>query len=404
MVPELAPPTVVRDAAGLARLLEDLARQSELAFDTEADSFFSYREKVCLVQITAEDRDYLVDPLSGLDVAPLGAVLADPRKTKVFHDGEYDVLILKRAFGFAFAGLFDTRVAASALGEANPGLASVLKAHFGLEVDKSLQRSDWSARPLSERQIRYAQLDTHFLVGLMHRQRADLESRGRLQVVESECRRLEQLAPSDLAFDADDFTRVKGVRALDRQGQQNLRELFALRDSLARAADLPPFKVLSNQALVDLARVAPQSERELGRVPGLSSRLARRHAPEILGALERARELGPLRRLPAPRREAGPPMSELEVELGERLKQWRKDRAAHEGYDASLVLNRHVIARLALLKPRTLTDLATVEGLADWQLAAFGEEIVKVIDSSLEEFERDGLPRKGRRGFGRGRL
>lgn len=403
MVPELAPPTLVRDAAGLARLLDDLALQREIAFDTEADSFFSYREKVCLVQITAEDRDYLVDPLSGLDLTPLAAVLADARRTKVFHDGEYDVLILKRAFGFAFAGLFDTRVAASALGEPNPGLASVLRAHFGLEIDKSLQRSDWSARPLSERQIRYAQLDTHFLVSLMHRQRTDLVERGRLQVVDSECRRLEQLAPGEIGFDADDFARIKGVRTLDRQEQQNLRELFALRDALAREADLPPFKVLSNQALVDLARAAPHSEREIARVPGLSSRLARRHSADVLGALARARELGPLSKLPPPRREPGPLLDELEVELVERLKHWRKERAAKEGYDASLVVNRHVLARLALDKPRTQAELGSVEGLADWQRTAFGTEIVQVIASSLQEFARDGLPRRGRRGFGRGR-
>ena len=403
MVPELAPPTLVQDAPGLERLLADLERQREIAIDTEADSFFCYREKVCLVQVTAEDRDYLVDPLTGLDLTPLRRVLADPARTKVFHDGEYDVLILKRAFGFEFAGLFDTRVAASALGQANPGLASVLRAHFGLELDKTLQRSDWSARPLTERQVRYAQLDTHYLVALMHRQRAELEQLGRMPVVESECRRLEQLVPAEAAFDPDDFVRVKGVRTLDKQGQQNLRELFALRDELARGADLPPFKVLSNQALVELAQRAPRTARELPGVPGLSLRLARRHSGEILAALERARALGPLRRLPAPRREAAPLMGELEFELHERLKQWRKERAAAEGYDASLVLNRHVLLRLAQEKPGELPALRRVEGLAPWQLERFGEELCGVIRASLDEFQRQGLPRRGRRTWGRGR-
>ena len=89
-------------------------------------------------------------------MTPLGKVLADERKTKVFHDGEYDILILKRSFGFRFAGLFDTRVAAAALGASNPGLASVLGEYFGIQVDKSMQRSNWSARPLSEQQVRYA--------------------------------------------------------------------------------------------------------------------------------------------------------------------------------------------------------------------------------------------------------
>lgn len=403
MLPELSPPTLVQDARGLERLVAELADAGEVALDTEADSFFSYREKVCLVQVTADGRDWLIDPLAGLDLAPLGGLLADAARTKVFHDGEYDVLILKRAFRFDFAGLFDTRVAASALGDANPGLASVLRSSFGLELDKSLQRSDWSARPLSERQIRYAQLDTHYLIGLMHRQKEELARRGRLPVVEGECRRLEQLVPGDTGFDADEFVRLKGVRALDRQGQQNLRELFVLRDALARSADLPPFKVLSNQALLELARHAPRRLADVIRIPGVPARSARRHGDQLLAALERARTLGPLQRLPSPSRGEGEGLDELELELHDRLKQWRKERAQREGFDASLVLNRHVLLRLAREKPCTTDELARIEGLVPWQLELFGEELAGVIGSSLEEFRRDGLPRNHRRRFGRGR-
>ena len=96
-------------------LTRALSREREIAVDTEADSFYHYQERVCLVQISAGGRDWLVDPLRGLDIRPLGEVLADPERIKVFHDGEYDILILKRQFGFRFASLFDTRIAAAAL-------------------------------------------------------------------------------------------------------------------------------------------------------------------------------------------------------------------------------------------------------------------------------------------------
>lgn len=403
MLPELAPPTLVEDAAALRRLVDDLAVHDEIAVDTEADSFFSYREKVCLMQVTVADRDYLVDPLGGLDLSPLAGILADPRRTKVFHDGEYDVLILKRAWGFEFGGLFDTRVAASALGEANPGLASVLKAHFDLDLDKSMQRSDWSARPLSQKQIRYAQLDTHYLVGLMHRQKEALARAGRDAVVEGECRRLEQLVPPDARFSADEFVRIKGVRALSKQGRQNLRELFALRDRIASASDQPPFKVLSNQALMAMAEKPPASLRELAGLPGISSRIARKHGEEVLAALARARALGPLERLPVARRNDGPVLDEIENELLERLKQWRKQKAQSEGFDAALVLNRHVLARLALEKPRTREALARIEGMLDWQLERFGDDLAGAVDAALTDIQRNGLPRRGRRAWGRER-
>jgi ribonuclease D len=261
MTLDLPPPTLVADARGLGALLERLEREREIAFDTEADSFFNYREQVCLIQVSVGGDDFLVDPLAGLDVTPLGRVLADGQRTKVFHDGEYDILILKRSFGFRFAGLFDTRVAAAALGSNNPGLASVLGEYFGIEMDKSMQRSNWSARPLTEKQIRYARLDTRFLVELMHRQRPELAALGRTPVVDGECRRLEQLTPAENAFDPDDFVRIKGASKLDRLGQRALRELCVARDRLARSQDLPPFKVLNNEALLRIARCSRRGRR-----------------------------------------------------------------------------------------------------------------------------------------------
>jgi ribonuclease D len=285
-------------------------------------------------------------------------------------------------------------VAAAALGSANPGLASVLKEHFGLEMDKSMQRSNWSARPLTEKQIRYARLDTHFLVQLMHEQRAMLAEMGRERIVEGECRRLEQLSPAETGFDPDDFVRIKGVRKLDRETQQALRELFAARDRLAQEADVPPFKVLNNDALLRLARSRPRSGSELSRL--VSPRQARRIEKEVLGALERARELGPLERLPNTRR-GGEGLDDRQYDVHEAIKTWRKERARKEGFDASLVLNRHVMQRLAKEEPRSLAELGRVEGLLDWQVERFGAELVEAVDEAARTFEREGPSRLRRR-------
>ncbi len=184
MTHDLPPPTVIQDSRAFERLLSWLERVDEIAVDTEADSFFSYREKVCLIQITAGEEDFLVDPLARFDITGLGRVLADPRKLKVFHDGEYDILILKRDYRFEFKNLFDTRVAAATLGTQAPGLAAVLNDHFGIVLDKSMQRSDWSARPLTDKQVRYARLDTHFLLPLMREQQTGLAERRRTMIVD----------------------------------------------------------------------------------------------------------------------------------------------------------------------------------------------------------------------------
>jgi ribonuclease D len=373
----------VADRAGLERLLSTLSREREIAVDTEADSFYHYQERVCLVQITASGRDWLVDPLSGLDIRPLGELFADAARTKVFHDGEYDVLILKRQFGFRFAGLFDTRVAAAALGMEAPGLAAVVAARFGFELDKSQQRSDWSRRPLSKEQVAYARLDTHYLVPLMHMLAPELEQRGRTRVLSGECRRLEGLEPPEKTFHPDEFLRLKGARRLSLGDMRILRELFVLREEQARARDLPPFKVLAPQALVELAQARPTTPRALEHLVPPS--VQRRLGGEILAAIRRGIELGPLARVPSdPQRNDDESLDEAASELHERLKQWRKERAQREGFDSSLLLNRRVLLRLAQLHPSNEAALERVEGLLPWQRESYGAELLAVV----HEFER----------------
>ena len=396
----LPPPTLVQDQGAFDDLLRILDSVEEAAVDTEADSFFSYREHVCLIQVTAGERDFVVDPLAGLDLGGLGRFLEDPAKRKVFHDGEYDVLILKREHGFGFANLFDTRVAASALGSTSPGLAAVLEDHFGVQLDKSMQRSDWSRRPLSEAQIRYARLDTHYLLPLMRRQEAAIREAERVEVLAGECRRLEALEPPDRAFDPDGFVRLKGARNLRPHARTALRELFVWRDEAARERDVPPFKVLSNNLLVALAEVLPSNARQLGRVPGLSPKIARRVGDAVLDALARARDLPPLKRLPRlPAKDGTDVLDEEGVELHDRLKQWRKRTAQRESMESSLVLNRHALLGVAGSRSREVDALRDVDHLLDWQVERYGDELVDVVRG----FERDlaegavDLARRGRR-------
>ncbi len=394
----LSPPTLVEDAEALERLLDQVDGQKVLAVDTEADSFFHYQERVCLIQVTVGDEDYLVDPLADLDISPLGDVLANPDQVKIFHDGEYDVLIMKREFGFEFAGLFDTRIAAAALGNPSPGLASVLDERFGVTLDKSLQRSDWSRRPLSSKQIDYARLDTRFLEALMDEQLQDLERLGRLPIVEGECRRLEALEPAPRVFEPDEFIRIKGARTLRPVQMQVLRELFILRDGLAHERDLPPFKILSNPNLFEIAKSRARAVRQLNGVPGLSPKHIKRFGNQIVEAIERGWDAGPLKEIPRlPAKDGTSELDEIESELHERLKIWRKEESNRHKLDSSLILNRLVLLRLAQTRPRTAAALAEVEGLIEWQRELFGDDLLDVITRFEDDVQSGKVPTRRRR-------
>ncbi len=402
-VPDLSgvPPAILVDTpAALADFLDDIEDADELAVDTEADSFYSFREKVCLIQVSYGDQDWLIDPLAGLDLTPLGEHLANPASVKIFHDGEFDVMVLKRTFGFQFANLFDTSVAAQAVGRTEIGLAAMLAAEFGLRLDKSQQMSDWSKRPLTERQKEYARLDTRYLSELRDRLEDELEAADRLAVHDGEVRRLEALEPPERTFDPDEFVRLKGVRGLDLAQQAVLRELFILRNDLAEQADRPPFQVVPHHALVELAQLAPSNEIGLARVRGMSPKLIRRYGKDLLAAIRHGRAAGPLSRSPKQISKDGTEhLDDWGRELFERLKRLRTQLADKHGMSAALVLNRRVLPKLAELRPRQATELERVEGLLDWQKSLLGKDLVQLIDG-FERGRESGeleLPRHRRR-------
>ena len=129
--------------------MSELRLQARIAVDTESNSLHAYRERVCLLQFSTAQQDYVLDPLAMTDLSALGPVLLDPAIEKIFHAAEYDILCLRRDYGFGFDNIFDTMQAGRILGRKLAGLDRLLEDKFGLKVSKRLQKADWGARPLS---------------------------------------------------------------------------------------------------------------------------------------------------------------------------------------------------------------------------------------------------------------
>ena len=261
-----------------------------IALDTEADSFHHYREKVCLVQLTAADRHALVDPLASIDLAPLAGPLSARSTRKLLHGADYDIRLLTRDFGFVIAGLTDTMISARLLGEPALGLAALLTKYLGVTLDKSYQRADWSKRPLTPAMREYAIEDTRHLAALSSILDERLAEAGRSGWASEECARLEGVRWRDRSREEPEpFRRAKGAKALDASGLAVLREVWSWRDAIARHRDKPPFKVLREETLLALAKTPPASIGELTRVTGVPESLVRSpSAHELLEAVRRA--------------------------------------------------------------------------------------------------------------------
>ena len=369
-----SPPAVVTAPAQLAELVEELLAQRAVAVDTESDSLFAYRERVCLLQLSTRQADYIVDPLAELDLSPLADLFASSKIQKVFHAAEYDVICLKRDFGFSFANLFDTMWAARILGWPRFGLGHVLKATFGVHTNKRYQRHNWGKRPLDPEALTYACLDTHYLLPLCDLQTKALRYEQRWEEAQEVFEQVAATEPTRRAFDPQGFWRIKGASDLTRREQAILRELYIWRDKEARRRDRPPFKVLTDRALVELAQTRPRSQAHLPRVNGLKRHHAMRYGKRILRAIRSGEQASPPEHPPP-----SPRHSRAEVERFEALRAWRKEMAAQRGVEPDVVVSNSVLWAVAEQNPTSLSDLSHIEGLGPWKHKAHGARMLRLL-------------------------
>jgi len=369
--------TWIRTKPALDELLRSLESCRVIGLDTESDSLYHHRDKVCLVQIATDDgRAFLVDSLA-VDLAPLGAAMADPRLVKVLHGADYDVTTLKRDFGFRFASLFDTMIAARLIGKSELGLVAVVRDELQVTLTKTNQKDDWSRRPLTPQQEAYALADVTHLVELRARLAERLAAVSRLEWHQEECDAIAALEPLTRRRDADAYLAIKGARRLAPRSLAALRELHAWREGRAEQTDTPPFRILGNESLLKLAEVLPADETSLRAVPGILPRLSRQ-ADAILGGIRRAREL-PETELPVWPRVARPMLSDVAQRRIERLKAWRVLKGHELGLDASVVLPQRLIDRLADAAPADTQALGAIEGLRRWRIMSFGTELLRAV-------------------------
>ncbi len=371
-------PLLVAKHSEFEEMLARLRAQPRIAIDTEADSLYSYYEKVCLIQFSIPAYDYILDTVTFKQIEPLGTLFADPAYELVFHAAEYDILSLKRDYGFTFENIFDTMVAARILGWKQVGLGSILELQFGVRLDKRFQRADWGKRPLAPELIQYARDDTHYLLRLADLQRTQLERAGRLDEARAEFQRLTRVTWSEREFDPNRYATLPGARELDPVSLGALRELYALREQIARQADRPPFKVLANAALVRIARTQPRTLAELSALPGIGEWFVRRHGREALHAVERGRAR-PQTRIPRPPRGALPLADSAARERYARLKEWRKARAEARGVEPDVIVSNDALVELARVHPKTPEALEHLSALGAWKAREYGAELLQVL-------------------------
>ncbi len=366
-------PALVETPATLAVMAAHLRAQPLVAVDTESNAFHAYRQRVCLVQLADREREWAVDVRAIDDLTPLQDLFADAAVVKVLHAAEGDILALRRDLGFGIAPVFDTMVAARYLGRRRFGLADLLAEHFGVTLDKRFQRHDWGERPIAAPALRYALADVRHLPALHDLLREQLAHGGRLEEAQEEFQRIERSTPEDRDFDPESFWRVKGARDLPPRGRAVLRALYAYRDERARAQDRPPVKVLTDDALLAVARTQPLDSNSL-RHCGLTPLQVDRYGHGVLAAVREGMQAP----LPQPPKSGSPPDPRVTARY-DALRAWRRQTGEALGVDPEVVMPNAALRALAGTAPRTEAEVARVAGLGPHKTARYAAGLVQVL-------------------------
>lgn len=373
--PSAALITRAEDFAGRAAVLRGRTR---IAVDTEGDGMFRYRSSLCIVQICDGETVDLLDTLRMDDLSDLGAVLAGG-PVKVVHDAPFDLRQLKTA-GISLSPLLDTSVMGKFLGEPALGLGSLVEKYVGVTLDKSKQQEDWGARPLPDAHLQYLADDVLHLLPLADALWAKVEEAGIAEEVEEECRYVIFSAARSEPSEAKPlWQRIKGSDRIVESAQAVLRELCLEREQLAEKRNVPPYRIASNQALLDLATQPPRGADDYGRMKGVPKPAWVRDP--LLRAVQRGVQA---RQLPAEekKRDGAPPPREERDARRKRhgtITAWRSVEAKTRAVSDQAILPGHCLEDLLTRMPASLADLDGIPGLGACRVERYGAKLLELL-------------------------
>lgn len=338
--------TLVDNEESLRELLRILDLYDMAAVDTEADSMHHYITRLCLIQITVGDTNWLLDPLSDLDITPVFKTRA--MQVMLFHGADYDLRLLYQNYKFSPKIVFDTMIAAKLLGKDKLGLANLVEEYFGITLSKDNQKADWTIRPLPQDMTDYAVHDTIYLHELVARLGEELQAKGRFLWHTELCAQLIEHAKIQHEPAVDPW-RISGSHHLPPRSLNLLKAAWHWREKQAEELDRPPYKVMAPDLMLAIVRHVSASfpDVDFDDMPRLPRNFIGERFDSFKEMLEDAVAV-PVEEWPKADAKVPPPHILPDSDLLNALKYWRDEKAEALGIDPSLLGNRNQLIDLAM--------------------------------------------------------
>ncbi len=363
---------IIRDTESLQAFCDAARTHDFVCIDTEFMRESTFYSILCLVQMATTEDEAIVDPLAeGIDLTPLKALLMDQSITKVLHAARQDMEIFYKICDAVPGPIFDTQIAGMAIGLGDSaGYGALVKERLNINLDKGARFTDWSRRPLSEKQLTYAIADVTHLRDLYPDVVAELEESGRLSWVMEE---MGQHMREDLyTFEPEDAWQRLKLRGNKKHYLASLKAAAAWRERQAIKKDIPRRRVLKDDAIYDLAQQRPRTIEALAKLRGIprgfeKSSSAKELVESLGAAIDNAETYAP----PAPKTKHMPPSLGPRIEM---LKTLLRLRTEVEGIATRLVANARDIEQLA-----AFGEAADIDALKGWRRDIFGQDAIDML-------------------------
>ncbi|MBF0543866.1 MAG: HRDC domain-containing protein [Candidatus Riflebacteria bacterium] len=374
---------VVETNEDLVEFLDTIKASEVIAVDIESAGFFKYYFRVNLIQIATRDVAAVLDPQSITDFSPLVEFSKKNDKEWVFHGCEFDARVLIRDFNLSFSRIFDSLHAAEILGLPEIGLSSLCEKYFGFGLNKKLQKCDWSKRPLTDQMLEYCLLDAIMLIPIREIMIGSLESIGRLNWAREEFEYLSKVRCLEPDQPHNRGYRIKGSSLLPPKCRLVLKEVWELREEIAKQADKAPFMLLQNEALIEIARKAPRSIKGLSTIKSISPSFVQKYGEELRLAVKRGLE-NDISTLAEPEKHHPLPLdihklSAWEGEITKKLKETRDQIAQNLKIAPNILASGDTLSIISHERPQSIETLSSIGQLRKWQAELLGNSFLEIL-------------------------
>ena len=358
----------------LAAFVKEASAAPVLAVDTEFIRERTFFPQLCLVQLATADRSVIIDPITLQDLSPLKELLLSQSIVKVFHAGEQDIELIYSNLSLIPEPIFDIQLAAELLGmPQQASLRTLVREFAGVRLAKSISFSNWNTRPLAATQIDYALDDVRYLPRIYSRMHERLEKLGRLEWLEEDFAALADVSRYTTQPEHA-WRKVKHSSTLNLSQLCVLKEVAATREMLAMKRNFPRKWIITDELLLEIARLSPTNVEELFHLRGAENQLGRHWSNDIIAAVERGLNLSPEEQ---PQRGQSPFRITINAAANDMLRALINQRARDNQVTPSMIVNKDELVRLIA---GNREDLRILTG---WRYKLVGAELLKLLDGKL---------------------